>query len=257
MALNVKSIEDSERQVFQWIPSGRFVMGTNWAPLGSGPEGTPAHEVVIEKPFYLSETLVTCQHYMRFVSEAGYDGRSEADEDYLSGIDRAPPACESLPVANVSWYNAIAYCTYLSEKHKRAYRLPTEAEWEYACRAGTTTRYFFGNSPEDADRFVWHEGNSDGHIQPVRMKQPNPWGLFDMLGNLHEWCSDWFQQYSGALGGDVHRPAESKARHDDKQYKVARGGSWAGYPVPCAFRLDFWARGTASVIGFRLVLECD
>jgi len=119
------------------------------------------------------------------------------------------------PVINVSWYDAVAYCEWLSQKTGESYRLPTEAEWEYACRAGTTTRWCFGDDEKELEKYAWYDKNSydlgkthpDYGTPPVGEKLPNPWGLYDMHGNVWEWCEDWYDK--------------------DKDKKVLRGGSWS------------------------------
>src|SRR3990172_1474954 len=118
---------------------------------------------------------------------------------------------ERRPVDQVSWYDAVEFCNRLSEIAglnpsydinnrsciftRNGYRLPTEAEWEYACRAGTTTRYYSGNSESDLARVGWYRLNSDGTTHPAAQKEPNAWGLFDMHGNVWEWCNDWMGNY--------------------------------------------------------------
>ena len=128
------------------------------------------------------------------------------------------------PVDSVRWDDAMEFCQKLSALAKeraagRVYRLPTEAEWEYACRAGTTTQYSFGHDAGSLDKYGWYGGNSNGKAHPVGEKLANPWGLYDMHGNVREWCADL---YGGYPGGSVTDPtgAESGSR------RVLRGGSW-------------------------------
>lgn len=231
-------------------------MGVQHAKQRKFGDGGPGHPVTITKPFYLGVVPVTVSQYLEFVRESGYDGRPDANEDYLAGATSWAQACPEVPITSVSWYNADAYCRYLTEKHGMTFRLPTEAEWEYACRAGTRTRYFFGKSKKQADEFVWHGGNSGGRPHAVGQKKANPWGLFDMLGNVCEWCHDWFDGYSGEPQIDPSGPSmpERVPAGQLEEQKVVRGGSWWGNVASCAFRLDLLASSTATNLGFRLAL---
>ncbi|MEO2029662.1 MAG: formylglycine-generating enzyme family protein [Fuerstiella sp.] len=128
------------------------------------------------------------------------------------------------PVENVSWDDAVEFCRKLSElpAEKSAgyvYRLPTEAEWEYACRAGTTTAYSFGDSKSELGEYAWYRKNSGDTTHPVGGKPPNAWGLYDMHGNVLEWCQDWYEYYPS---GSVTDPTGAASG----PYRVYRGGSW-------------------------------
>jgi formylglycine-generating enzyme required for sulfatase activity len=129
---------------------------------------------------------------------------------------------ESLPVDSVSWDDAQKFCTRLSQATGRVIRLPSEAEWEYACRAGTTTEFFFGDSEADLDDYAWFNWNSDGRTHPVGTKAANSWGLHDMTGNVWEWCEDiWHSDYEGA-------PADGRAWQDRAEVqprRCLRGGA--------------------------------
>jgi len=127
------------------------------------------------------------------------------------------------PVVDVSWNDAVAFCEKLSEVAEekaagRFYRLPTEAEWEYACRAGTTTEYSFGDSESQLGEYAWYNKNSEGKVQPVGLKQPNAWGFYDMHGNVFEWCADWYSDFSS---GSVTDPAGPPVGSN----RIARGGT--------------------------------
>jgi formylglycine-generating enzyme required for sulfatase activity len=135
------------------------------------------------------------------------------------------------PVENVSWNDAQAFCEKLSQITGKTYRLPTEAEWEYACRAGTTTRYYFGDNDNQLGNYAWYSENSNNTTHPVGQKKPNAWGLYDMSGNVWEWCEDdWHDSYAGA-------PDDGSAWLDNdnrsQSRKRLRGGSWGNSPDLC------------------------
>jgi formylglycine-generating enzyme required for sulfatase activity len=155
----------------------------------------------------------------------------------------APPA-EDLPVTSVSWNDAQAFCRKLSQKEGVTYRLPTEAEWEYACRAGSDA------TAVDRDAVSWHAGNSDGGAHPVAQKQANAWGLFDLLGNAAEWTQDAYAPYPRADETDPARPATGGQR-------VVRGGSFRSFPpaLRCAARTGVPASYQLAHVGFRVVRE--
>ena len=137
------------------------------------------------------------------------------------------PGDTNRPVERLSYFQAVAYCSAVTKREQEAgrlppgyaYRLPTEAEWEYACRAGTTNLFSFGDDSGTADQFAWTLENSEGTTHPVGLKRPNPWGLYDMHGNVWEWCLDWFAPYPAAPLTDPTGPASNK-------FKVFKGGGW-------------------------------
>jgi formylglycine-generating enzyme required for sulfatase activity len=140
-----------------------------------------------------------------------------------------------LPVEQVSWEEAGAFCGKLNALEKEQlgdarYRLPTEAEWEYACRAGTETRFGFGDADAHLGEYAWFRRNSDGETHPVGQKQPNAWGLYDMHGNVWEWCWDWYdKEYYATLPASAANPQGSSGAAD----RVVRGGSWFDFPRYC------------------------
>jgi formylglycine-generating enzyme required for sulfatase activity len=159
------------------------------------------------------------------------------------------------PVEQVSWEDAVAFCTKLSAMPDeravgREYRLPTEAEWEYACRAGSTTTYSFGDDESLLGDFAWFSSNSNAQTHPVGGKRPNAWGLHGMHGNVFEWCSDWSGDYPSGAATDPRGPSEGSIR-------VFRGGSWRHSAGGCRsadrFRGD--PSGRSSLLGFRLALS--
>jgi formylglycine-generating enzyme required for sulfatase activity len=157
------------------------------------------------------------------------------------------------PVENVSWADAAMFCAALSKKTGQAVALPTEAQWEYACRAGTKTRFSFGQRDTDLGAYGWYEGNSGEKPHPVGQKKPNPAGLYDMHGNVVEWCADWYQDtYKGLGSKDPTGPNTGSAR-------ISRSGSWKHIPYHCraARRANVppvWRRGNH---GFRVVVAAD
>jgi formylglycine-generating enzyme required for sulfatase activity len=182
--------------------------------------------------------------------------------EYTSLVGADPAAFTgdmNLPVEQVSWYDALAYCAALTARERAAgrvpagfaYRLPTEAEWECAARAGTTTRFSFGDDRTYTllPDYAWFNGDSNQTTHDVGTKQPNPWGLYDMSGNVWEWCADWYGPYSGGTLEDPTGPSTGT-------FKVMRGGSWvfAGGDARSADRNynppDFASYG----VGFRVVL---
>jgi formylglycine-generating enzyme required for sulfatase activity/predicted Ser/Thr protein kinase len=183
------------------IPTGKFMMGA----------AEDRHAVTISKPFHLGVTEVT---------QAQYEAVMGADPSEYKGA--------TTPVECVSWDDAAQFCKKLSEKTGQAVRLPTEAEWEYACRAGTQTEFSFGDDPSALGDYAWHGGNSGYYPHPVGQKKPNAWGLYDMHGNVHEWCADWYGEYPKGPVTDPSGPASGTVR-------VLRGGSW-GYDDPVNFR---------------------
>jgi formylglycine-generating enzyme required for sulfatase activity len=186
--------------------------------------------VDIEKPFYMGKYEVT---------QAQWRAAMGSNPSQFKGDD--------LPVENVSWNDAKEFCRKLSQMTGREYRLPTEAEWEYACRAGTTGAY-----AGDLDAMAWYDKNSGGKTHPVGQKQPNAFGLYDMHGNVWEWCEDdWHNSYNGAPN-DGRAWVDISARGS---YRVFRGGGWNSYAVSCrsAYR-NCWAPGDrGSRLGFRLL----
>ena len=163
------------------------------------------------------------------------------------------------PVETVSWDDATAYCAAFTQRERVAgriapncvYRLPTEAEWEYACRGWTSTRFSYGDDPEytDLTNYTWYGDNSEGQTHPVGQKLANPWGLHDMHGNVLEWCQDWYGDYAGGIAVDPRGP-------DTGSDRVIRGGDWAILARGCrsAYRNGRGPDGGGIGIGFRVVL---
>jgi formylglycine-generating enzyme required for sulfatase activity len=171
------------------IPPGEFAMGSPKSEPGRWDDETQ-HLVKITKPFYLSAHEVT---------QAQYEQVMGKNPSYFSvsgnGKGRVSGDTSQLPVERVSWNDAVEFCRKLSDEEGVEYRLPTEAEWEYACRAGTTTAYSFGNDVAQLGEYAWYADNSENTSHAVGEKKPNAWGLYDMHGNVWEWCQDWFGPY--------------------------------------------------------------
>jgi len=160
---------------FALIPAGEFIMGNNDGNYDEKPE----HKVLISKSFHIGKFPVVQSQWERIMGHnpSKFKGKNN-------------------PVENVSWYDCIKYITKLNEIASRRYRLPTEAEWEYACRAGSTTKFFFGNDQNVLEKYAWffdkNKLEDSQKTHPVGLKQPNAWGLYDMIGNVNEWCWDEF-----------------------------------------------------------------
>jgi formylglycine-generating enzyme required for sulfatase activity len=163
------------------------------------------------------------------------------------------------PVETINWFDAQEFCEKLSQLTGKNYRLPTEAEWEYACRAGTKTRFSFGDDKEQLGDYAWVDGNSNNTTHPVGEKRPNPWGIYDMHGNVWEWCADQNHE-SYARKPDNIRENGSLAWRDNnitnKSSIIRRGGSWCRDPL--AYSSAYRGKSVADIrndIGFRVV--CD
>lgn len=296
---------------FVLIPAGEFLMGSDESPdsyasafpqyerkrfeeLG---DEAPVHKVRITKAFYLGRHEVTVGQFRKFLDESGY--RPESERDGTGGYGFNPdydPATtvrgdafegrnpkyswrnpgfqqrDDHPVVNVTWNDAVAMCKWLSEKEGKTYRLPTEAEWEYAARAGTRTRYFTGDDPQsllkganifdaDASKYWerWAQFALRGHdgfpfTAPVGSFPPNAFGLHDMHGNAWEWTADWYgeQYYAQSPAEDPKGPATGKVR-------VRRGGSWHTWAFYARSSYRNWnAPDTRyTLLGMRLLVEAN
>jgi len=193
------------------VPPGRYTMGSPATEADRSPNEGPQHEVTIAKPFAVGRTEVTFAQWDACVAAEAC--RRVGDNTWGRG-DR--------PVINVGWSDAAQYVEWLARMTGRPYRLLSEAEWEYAARAGTMTRFSFGDGDSDLGRYAWYFENSDRKSQPVGTKAANGFGLFDMHGNVYEWVADpWHETYENAPSdGSLWRDNPVPNRH------VARGGSW-------------------------------
>ncbi len=173
----------------------------------------------------------------------------------ILGKNRSRHKGELLPVETIAWKDAIAFCKQLSElpaeqSAGRIYRLPTEAEWEFACRAGSTSKYSFGDSEADLGQYAWYDNNSSKQTHPVGQKLASPWGLYDMHGNVWEWCQDWYGVYGGAAATDPAGP-------DSALYRVFRGGSceFDAKHFRSAVRLRNGLASSLVNVGFRVAFS--
>ena len=235
------------------IPGGKFTMGSLNKEAGRKDNEGPRHEVSID-PFYLCTTETTYELFWVYYEETVQRDRGEvAKEKDLDAITGPTPIYGdptmgmgggTRPAIGATWLNAMTFCRWLSKKTGNKYRLPTEAEWEYAARAGTETAYFFGNDPKQLAAYAWFEDNSEQATHEVAKKKSNPWGLYDMHGNVLEWVYDFYQPnaYSAA---SKNSPALNPKGPKQGKVHVARGGSWESPPdeLRCAARLfeePFW-----------------
>ena len=248
------------------IPAGKFVMGSP-ADEKERDDNEPQHEVAITKPFYMGVYEVTQREYEKLMGKARNEWNHGAHFDAGNGgsLDH--------PMENVRWYQAVEFCKRLSElaEEKRAgrrYRLPTEAEWEYACRAGTTTVFNFGNSLSSeqanfkgtAPYGSASEGPYLRKTAKVGSYKPNAFGLYDMHGNVWEWCADWYDKdyYRNSPKKDPKGPAAGvlSTGYNDF-YRVVRGGCWLDEGRACrsAYRFRAMPHDNYRLIGFRVVCE--
>jgi formylglycine-generating enzyme required for sulfatase activity len=297
--LSPKQITNSIGMKLTLVPSGEFMMGSkepaketyaffneNYGHMFQElpyiyDYEHPQHRVRITTPFYMGTHHVTRGQFRHFVKECGYKTDAENGDppsdlggaDGWNGFNKDNSwrkvdfeQTDEHPVVNVSWNDAVAFCDWLSKKDGKSYRLPTEAEWEYACRAGTTTRYYCGDDPESlasvanvADatarikfpNWKYTIKASDGYVftSPVGKFKPNCFGLYDMHGNACQWCADWHgEDYYGKS------PEHDPTGPGTGDFRVVRGGSW--YYGPCEARSA--SRGARSpndrsdLVGFRV-----
>lgn len=210
-----------------------WALGLPWARQSNMSNEMPVHWVEFRHGFWIARTELTNEQYERF------------DPDHSRVVGSLG---DDHPVGNVSWDEVSKYCNWLAERSGYPIRLPTEAEWECACRAGSTSEYCFGNSEEELPKYAWFGGNSPFASQPVGMALPNDWGIFDMHGNVLEWCLDsWRDSYSGASSeGSAQRAS------GDEEY-ICRGGSWKLPARSCrsAARESFPSFFYIGYLGFR------
>lgn len=265
------------------IPGGKFAMGSPSGEAGRGDDEGPVREVSIA-PFWMGKHEVTWDEFEVFMfnldierrkalQEASTENDQQADTlsrptkpytDMTFGLGK-----EGFPVISMTQHGAKKYCEWLSAKTGRYYRLPTEAEWEYACRAGSKTPYSFGDDAAKLGEYAWFGGNSNDKPQPVGKKKPNPWGLHDMHGNVWEWCADGYAAdfYAKSAGPIVANPLNVPKKVEPC---TVRGGGWDCDPAQCrsaarlASTIDWkiqdpqlpqsvWYYTDAQFVGFRVV----
>ncbi len=244
-----------------WIPPGEFLMGSPSEQGGMSSEG-PVHKVTISNGFWMGVYEVTQEQYKTVMGE---------NPSHFKG--------DNLPVEQVSWDNAVEFCRKLSEKEGRIYRLPTEAEWENACRAGTTTRFSWGDdqltglcNAENCTEKLESGRKYDRNVElfrrrglpvdstvPVGSFKPNAFGLYDMHGNVCEWCSDFYDREYYKNKWYVIDPQGPNISSYPRPTYVIRGGSWRWHLFECrSANRDFNGNSaTLNYIGFRVALESD
>ena len=302
------------------VPAGNFMMGNRYTAEDELKalrcyysvmtaefchDEYPRHQVRITGPFYMGAYPITVGQFKQFVRRAAYKTEAERSGEGAMGFDPSEGVWSSeyrpewswrnpgfkqmddQPVVDVSWNDAVAFCVWLSRLEGKRYRLPTEAEWEYACRGGTTTRFYNGDDPEklpeignveDADfggRFRTLAGGNagvqlrthDGYVftAPVGKFRPNAFGLYDMLGNVKQWCGDWYddEYYRVSPVDDPTGPKHAKRLADQPPsatagdgFRVWRGSCWGDGPAfaRCAARGYDYSHARDNGTGFRIVL---
>ena len=202
---------------------------------GYRPEERPGHLVTLTRPFYMGKFEVTQRQYLTTI-----------------GVNPSRFQNYESPVESVTWHDAIAFCEHLSKQTRQTVRLPTEAEWEFAARAGTVTKRYSGDSEADLARVGWYCANSGNTTHSVGQKEPNAFGLYDVHGNVWEWCQDWADEkyYAASPPVNPSGPAEGSER-------VSRGGAWHNIPHCCRSSYRAWAvpGETGHNFGFRVVVS--
>jgi formylglycine-generating enzyme required for sulfatase activity len=263
------------------IPGGEFVMGSPANEKGRSDHEGPQHAVTI-RPFWLGKTEVTWDEYDIFRKEVGVENPEQSEEQRKASVDAltgpTPPygdplfgmGHDNMPAVNMTHHAAMEYCRWLAKKTGKPYRLPTEAEWEYACRAGTKGAYFFGDDPKKMDEYAWFADNAEDSTHEVGTKKPNPWGLYDIYGNVAEWCFDSYQK-DAYKQHPTDKPTLSPVilPKPNRYPDVTRGGSYAEKADQCRsaarmpsdkqwIKLDpqrpksIWWNAKAEFVGFRV-----
>ena len=276
------------------IPCGSFLMGSPANEVGRKNDEGPQHDVRLDA-FYLCTKETTFELFQAYYQETvsakkdfftmqqekkNTEQAVKADVDAITG---PTPVYGDLmmgyenkhPAIGMTWHNAMTFCKWLSKKTGRKYRLPTEAEWEYACRAGTTNIFSFGNTTKQIEDFAWYKANSDGETSEVAKKKPNAWGLYDMSGNVYEWVHDFYSPTAYKEAAQK-TPAINPQGPNTGKVHVARGGDYSS-PIEdlrCAsraFEEQWWRSGDPQLpkskwwlpkmdfIGFRVArtVEAD
>ena len=246
------------------IPAGKFMMGSPENEKDRLKNEGPQHEVTLTKAFYMGIYPVTNEQYKQLTG--GAEG---------TRVFGGP----KYPAVSMTWDTAVSFCKTLSEKTGKTVRLPTEAEWEYACRAGTTTRFPYGDDPDYAKLgdYAWYDKNREHpnpkggialNIRPVGEKKPNPWGLYDMLGNVYQFCSDFYGDtspiaekvfYAAGAAVDPTGPVPAADAPGWAKWHVIRGSGWhtrgKGQASTCRSASRERIGGGDQSVGFRVVVE--
>lgn len=246
------------------IPKGEFVQGSSETEQGREVDEV-ARKVVLSNDFYLGTTPVTVGQFRRFVAATNYKTEAESGPSGGFGVvdgelvqqpqfnwkNPGYAQTDEHPVTIVTFADATAFLKWLSDKSGRTMVLPTEAQWEYACRAGSTSRFYNGDDDSAMDAIGWSQKNAPSMPMPVRQKQVNAFGLFDMSGNVYEWCRDTYNLYSAEAVTD---PLQVQGQSGEKLRNVLRGGSWMRLPKRCRSAARYRATpGTRNAEnGFRV-----
>ncbi len=274
------------------IPGGSFLMGSPAGEAGREEHEGPQHKVQLDS-FYLCPKEATIELFMAYyretvtakrdffaVEESKKDAEKKKndDVDVITGPtpvygDMTMGYEETHPAIGITWHNAMTFCKWLSQKTGKQYRLPTEAEWEYACRAGSTSAFSFGDDPKKLSDFAWFEDTADSETNAVGKKKPNAWGLYDMPGNVREWVYDFYSptEYKEAA---KKSPAVNPKGPKTGKLHVARGGDYScpADELRCAartFEQEWWRSGDPQIpkskwwlpemdfIGFRVACSIE
>jgi len=274
------------------IPSGSFMMGSPVGRPGRGNDEGPQHKVRLDA-FYLCTTETTIELFLAYyqetvsakrdfveVQEAKKDTEQQGKDD-VDAITGPTPVYgdltmgyeETHPAMGMTWHNAMTFCRWLSMKTGKKYRLPTEAEWEYAYRAGTTNIFGVGNDPSGLKDFAWYEANADSETNPVGKKKSNAWGLYDMSGNVREWVFDFYSPTAYKETAKKNPAVNPKGPKTGKVH-VARGGDYSSSvevlrSAARAFEEEWWRSGDPQIpksiwwlpemdfIGFRVARSAE
>jgi formylglycine-generating enzyme required for sulfatase activity len=250
-AVLVLTLTNSVAANLAWIPPGTFVMGSPANEVGRETDETQ-HTVALTAGLYMSKHLVTQGEYKAVISNnpSWFNG-VRGSTDYGTDLNR--------PVEQANWYLASEYCAQLTQQQQQSgqiptnwiYRLPTESEWEYACRAGSTNQFSYGEDPAYTNLvdYAWYSANSGNMTQDVAQLLPNGFGLYDMEGDVFEWCQDWYGSYPAGPVSNPQGPSSGEER-------VFRGGAWAYGPIDCRCAGRYSAGPTSNLnfVGFRVVL---
>ncbi|HEY1121254.1 MAG TPA: SUMF1/EgtB/PvdO family nonheme iron enzyme, partial [Haloferula sp.] len=245
------------------VPAGQFTQGSP-SSEASRSSDEAQRQVQISRDYYIGRTAVTRDQWERFIADTryrteaetgtsggyGWDGTALSQRKDFTWRNPGFPQTAEHPVCLVTFPDAQAFCAWLEKKSGRKVTLPTEAQWEYACRAGTTTAWHGANA-----EIAWHKGNAGNSTHPVDSKPANPWGLF-IAGNVSEWCLDWYAPYSA---GDAVDPRQDNPNLSDKPRRVLRGGSWnrgaSNTRSAARYRAD--PRSRNADIGFRILCSTE
>ena len=240
------------------IPAGRFLMGSPEGEACMVYDDDRQHEVVITKPFYISATEVTKEQWKAVMGTMPWMGQFRGRGNSLDKDDASfflPETASATPAVHLSWEDAVEFCNNLSRQCRRKVVLPTEAQWEYACRAGSKARFSYGEDNDDftaLNEYAWYIRNSGVRPHQVGQKKPNTWGAYDMMGNVWEWCADWNR---------IRGPFAIAGQTDPQgppigEYRVLRGGSCYNGAIYCRSAAHAGNRPDhgAFDVGFRVIV---